>query len=923
MGKLGEFWRRLRFFWRREQLEDELGEEMRFHLEMKILENIDAGMSPGEARRAARLQFGNEPLAREDSRDSWGFRGLDELAGDLRFAFRSYAKNPTFTLTALLTLALSIGVGTTVFAMVNAVMFRPLPYPDLDRLVRVWMVNEELGVDVGRQRRRNQSMSPIEGVDWRDRSKIFEEMRVFSYFNDVSLLGDGVYALPTVLMMEQQLFELLGMQPMLGRLPLGEEAAGEEYVYAEQGVLLLQHHFWQTHFGGDPDIIGKRVHIEHGSIRMPRTVIGVMPPGFVLADRTVDAFIPVRIDEAWASQRNRTYRAHMVIAKLKSGMSLSEAQVRADVFAAGLEKQHPERPVGWRPKLVPIADDAVGDLYAAMTALLGAVALILLVACSNLANLFLMRASVRTKEIAVRSAIGAGRGRLIRQMLVESLCLAVAGGALGLGLAAAGIHFLRAASPDAHGWSANLVQLDALDLDLSVVLFAAAATIAMGLFFGLIPGVLASKPDLNRTLKDAGRGSVSSHSRRLQNSLVVAQVALAVVIVVGAGLLVRSFVAIYRQGPGITYERMLSVHVKFSTREDRTATRTMGLETPLERHAAYLGFLVRRWRSIDDKLNALPGVTGVAGVQRLVFDGFVQNIPTKIQGRAEEIAPLWKGVTPSYFSVAAVPLIRGRLFDERLDLDVAWDMARFGGSRKSPVLVNQAFVRRYLPNEDAVGKLLRAGRHWEKIIGVVGDVRELGMNQPAPPIVYSCMNQYGGERCDLIIRTETDPLSLAPAVRKIILEGAPDAAVERFRLLEDVVRDSTYLLNYSVLILSTLGGLALLLAAIGVYGTLSYSVRERTREIGLRMALGAGRAQVLGTVLRRGFGLVGAGVAIGLVAAAGLTRFLGNLLFGVEALDLSTFAMVCFVLLATALLASYLPARRAANVDPMTALRHE
>ena len=707
MGKLGELWRRLLFFCRREQLEDELGEEMRFHLEMKIQENIDAGMSRVEARRAAQLQFGNGTLAREDSRESWGFRGLDELAGDLRFAFRSYAKNPAFTLTALLTLALSIGVGTTVFAMVNAVMFRPLPYPDLDRLVRVWMVNEELG------------------IDWRDRSGIFEEFGTFALRNGL-LLGEGASAWPTSLTMEQQVFELLGMRPMLGRLPLREDAtAGNEF----EGVMLLQHHFWQTQFGAKSDVIGSQIHMETPD-RRTYTVIGVMAPGFVLANRTVDTFVPVRIEEAWAAKRSVGYRPHMVIAKLKPGISLSEAQARADVFAAGLEKQHPERPSGWRPKLIPITDDAVGELYPAMKALLSAVALILLVACSNLANLFLMRASVRAKEIAVRSAIGAGRWRLIRQMLVESLCLAVAGGALGLGLAAFGIHLLKAASPDEHGWAANLVQLDALDLDLRAVLFAAAAAVAMGVFYGLIPAVLASKPDLNRTLKDAGRGSVSSHGRRLRNSLVVAQVALTVVIVVGAGLLVRSFVAIYRQGPGIRYDRTLSVHVVFSTSEDRETSRNMG-ETGREKYAAFQRLLLRRWRSSYDKLNALPGVTGIAGVQKLVFDGFVQNITTQVQGRTEEISPLYKAVTPSYFSVAAVPLIRGRPFDELEDLDGT----QFGGSKEPDALVNQAFVRRYFPDEDAIGKLISwtGGRHWDKIIGVVGDVRELGMNQPAPP----------------------------------------------------------------------------------------------------------------------------------------------------------------------------------------------
>ena len=906
---------KLKSLLRRGQLDAELEEEVAFHLEMRERQLRDQGLSPEKAQHEARKRFGNQTKTREDSRAYWGFRGLDELARDLRFAFRSYANNPTFTLTALLTLALSIGVGTTVFAMVNAVMFNPLPYPDLDRLVRVWMVNDELGVDVERQRRRNQSMSPIDGVDWRDRSGIFEEFGTFALRNGL-LLGDGASAWATSLTMEQQVFEFLGMQPMLGRLPLRQDATGGNEF---EGVILLQHHFWQTQFGGKSDVIGSQIHMDTPD-RRTYTVIGVMPPGFVLANRAVDTFIPVRIDEAWAAKRSVGYRPHMVIAKLKPGISLSEAQARADVFAAGLEKQHPERPSGWRPKLIPITDDAVGELYPAMKALLSAVALILLIACSNLANLFLMRASVRAKEIAVRSAIGAGRGRLIRQMLVESLCLAAAGGTLGLGLAAAGIHFLRAASPNTHGWAASLVQLDALNLDLSVVLFATAATVAMGVFYGLIPAVVASKPDLNRTLKDVGRGSVSSHSRHLQNSLVAAQVALAVVIVVGAGLLVRSFVATYRQGPGLRYDQTLSVHVALSIREDFAASRTMG-ETGQGKQMAYQGLLVRRWQSIYEKLNALPGVTGVAGAQRLVFDGWVQNITTKIQGRTAEIAPLWKAVTPSYFSVMGVPLVQGRLFGHQ-----NWDVKRLersGGSKEPDALVNQAFVRSYFSDEDAIGKLISwtGGRTWDRIIGIVGDVRELGMNQPAPPIVYSAM--ITSQKYDLIIRTETDPLSLAPAVRKIILEGAPDAAVERFRTLESVVRDSTYLLNYSVLILSALGGLALLLAAIGIYGTLSYSVRERTREIGLRMALGASQGSVTELALRQGLIGVCIGIGIGLAAASLLTQFLTSVLYGVAPFDAVTFVVVGVIMLATACVASYLPARWATSVDPMTALRHE
>ena len=902
-----------RNLFRRSQLDQELDEEIAFHLEMREKEYTEQGMSVEQARHAARRRFGNGTLVKEDTRQTWGLRRFDELRQDLVFGFRSFRKNPGFTATLLVTLALGVGVGTAIFSVINAVLLQPPPYENADRLVMVWDVNESRGIDVEFQRRTADSMGPAEFRDWQDKSGVFDKMVGFSAF--ITALSD--LEPPEEFFIYRTspgLFDLIGTQPMLGRgfSPEDEKEGGEK-------VLILFHDFWRQHFASDPNAIGKTVRLRDE----PYTVIGVMPPGFNFYNRQADALAPM----PWTDRLlrfSRNYRNWKVMAQLKPGTDLSETQAQADVFAANLARDYPESSEGWGVRLVPVTEDSAGSLFLAMQALLGAIGCVLLITCTNVANLLMVKASGRSKEIAVRSAIGAGRRRLIRQMLTESLCLSAVGGALGLGIAFFLVEQFRTMLPYRHTWAKYVVQAESIAVDGWVVGFAFAVTVATGLLFGLLPALGASKTDLNESLKDVGQGSVGGRKhRRTRDVLVVCEVALAVVMVIGATLLVRSSLALYRQGPGFRADNTLSISVRVPTQDLREQMEGEGLEQ--DQAAQKFNFALRSRQShVFEAVKALPGVESVAAVSRVPLNGFYVVVDHTIQNHlpatpSDIPRAVVARVTTNYFSQFGIPLLQGRTFESRDSPDTP-----------RVVVINRELKRRYFRGENPIGRRIRWGAPdseweapWETIVGVVGDVHVAGMQEPPIPALYRSIEQMPRPVWALLVRTPNDPLAWLPDVRKTIAAAVPGTVVSRPQTVAKIVADSAYQLNYSMLMMTGLAVLALVLAVVGLYGVLSQTVRERTKEIGLRMALGAARRDILAEVVGHGVSRVALGVGFGLIGSAVLGRFLSNLLFGIGPNDALTFVGVAAALLLTAVVAAYIPARRAAGVDPMIILRHE
>jgi predicted permease len=569
--------------------------------------------------------------------------------------------------------------------------------------------------------------------------------------------------------------------------------------------------------------------------------------------------------------------------------------------------------------VIPSAEDAAGELRPGMLALLGAVACVILITCANVANLLLVQASARGKELAVRSALGAGRWRLVRQLTTESMALAAVGGTLGLALACGAVRYFQTVLPDRNFHGRLLVQAEAIHMNLAVVLFAVGVTLAAGLLSGMIPALRASKPDFNQALKDAGQGSVGGRrGRSVRDVLVIAEVAVAVVLVVAATLLARSLLAMYGRGPGYRPDRLMCLQVTMSYEE--LEEKAKGL--PQQEARALYRNASRSFRErLYAELRNIPDLDGFASMSVVPMSSYYQLSNFEIEGRVVEPgASPPRAVSPTvhadYFRLLGIPLIRGRFFGPQDRLD------------SPPVMiVCREFARRYFPGEDPVGKRLRwsgskPDAPWIQIVGVVGDIREDGMDRPSQPYAYFPEEQ-GWFAGYLALRGRNDPMKLLPLVRRAVRNADPRATLFRPRRMAEVVRDSTWRLNYSAMLLGGLAGLSLLLAVVGVYGVLSFSVRERTQEIGVRMALGGARPQILGMVLRHGVGLAGAGVALGLGAAALVTRFLKTLLYGVTPLDLATFVAVGVALVGAAFLASYLPAQRATRLQPMRALRYE
>ncbi len=888
MGQLRVFSARLHGLFRREEVLGDIDEEMRSHLEMQVEANVERGMPPAEARRAALRSFGNFDSLRERAYDVRGGGVIETFLQDVRYALRMLAKRPGFTAVAALTLALGVGANTAIFSVVEAVLLRALPYRHAGRLVVVW---EHYRPEGGKPN----TVNPANFLDWRDQAKSFDQMAAF-YDLRANLTGVGEPEEVPLQAATPNFFTLLGAGAAVGRTFTPEDAKGEP-----AQVAVLSHGLWQRRFGRSSGVIGRVVKLNGNDY----TVIGVMPPGFKWFikessrnGRPPELWVPREFSEQHRD-RNASGRFMQAVGRLAPGVSRQRAQAEMDTIAARLEEQHASHNKGWGVTLVPLRDQLAGELKPAILVLLGAVGFVLLIACVNVANLLLARAAGRHKEIAIRSAMGAGRRRIVRQLLTESLLLALLGGALGLLLSRWCVEALIALSPT------SLIGVGEVGLNLPVLAFTLAVSLLTGVAFGLVPALEVSRVDFGESLKETSRGNAGSpRGRRLRDALVVAEVGLALVLLVGAGLMMRSFLRLQAVHPGFDAANLLTLRVLLPP-----------VKYPDD--AKVVDF----YRQAVAGFKSLPGVRSASAVSALPFADPGAATDFTIEGRpapapGETLYTDVRVVDEAYFRTMNIPVVAGRTF-----------LVQEAVEDRKVAVVNEEMVRRFFPGENPVGKRISVGMwdepHPTEIIGVVGDARYSKLESELRPMVYFTPPQLVYRSMTLILRTGGDPEGLVAAARREILAIDKDQPVADVRTMESWLAESVARTRFGTLLLGAFAGLALILAAAGIYGVMSYSVAQRRNEIGVRMALGSQARDVLRLVLGQGLALVLVGVACGVLGALALTRVMASLLYGVSATDPLTFAALALLLTVISMLACYLPARRAARVDPLTALRYD
>jgi putative ABC transport system permease protein len=898
-----ELARRLLMLFRRRQFDADLDEEMRLHRELREREEIERGLSPKEAHYAAQRRFGNDLVLREESRDMWGWNWLENLMQDIRFGLRMFLKSPGFAGLAILILALGVGADTAVFSALDATLLRPLPYPSPRQLVMVW------GVDaLGCCRHGGLVFSAPNFLEFKEENRVFKNVGTF---DGAGFTLTGV-ASPEHLRagrVTSDFFQVLAVRPMLGRTFLPEDdMAGRDH------VTLLSYGLWQRRFGSDPQILGQTIRLD----AVPYTVVGVLPRDF---DFSIPGYYGPR--DLWVPAvltRDNSERAHNylnVIARLKPGVTARQAQADLNAVAAQLRREYSTssgQAWGAAPemeehsgviagaKTEPLHDEIYGDIAPLLWILFGAVGFVLLIACANVANLQLARASAREKEIAVRVTLGAGRLRVIRQLLTESVLLALLGGGLGLLLAVGGVRVLSGLQP------AGLPRSTTLSINVVVLVYSLVLSLVTGLLFGLAPA-LHSWGSLDVSLRQGGRMSTSGANRsRLRNLLMVSEVALSAVLLIGAGLLVRSFVKLLAVKPGFEIGGIQTLPLNLPKYSYPNAW---------QQAAFYRGLL--------ERVGTLPGVKAVGVINDLPLSSDSDSDSFNIEGRAPADGSRHTGssqdrlASPGYFRAMGIPLIAGRTFTEA------------DASAAPPVVVVSAsFAHRFFPSANPLGQRLTFGETgpWATIVGVVGDVRDLGLDADPDIDIYAPYQQsvlpYNPlNYMTLVIRAEGDPRSLAAGVLNTLHGLDKDLPLPAPESMAAVYAGSLEERRFDLLLLGTSAAIGVILAAVGIYGVISYSTAQRTHEVGIRMALGATTQDVLLQVVGRGLLLTTMGVAMGLAGALALARVLRNMLFGVTASDPATFAGVSLLLIAIAALACYVPARRATKVDPMVALRYE
>ncbi|HEY2375660.1 MAG TPA: ABC transporter permease [Gemmatimonadaceae bacterium] len=890
-------------FWRsHDRRNEDLNDEIRAHLEMATRDRIARGESPEEAARNARREFGDVTTVREVTGDMWSGQSLDRLMQDLRWAIRSVTRAPGFALVAILTLALGIGANTAIFSVVNGVLLEPLPFPHSNQLVFITSQFPTLGFD-------QFPVDAAEYLEFHERNRSFSDVGAYV----TSAVNIGAAGQPPARVNSgiatASLFHTLGVSPRMGRAFTDEETRPNA-----APVAVLSSELWQSTFAGERDIVGRQIDVDG----VKTTVVGVMPPGFDVHDQNVKIWLPLTLDPA---QRQQYRGGHflLLIGRLASNVTLARARVELQSLLAQWPAQdgadpnaapgapgfvHTPTTTKHRLRYDDLQKDVVGSIGTALVVLQAAVGLVLLIACANMANLMLMRAETRHKELAVRAALGAGRGRLMRQFVTESLVFSLAGGLAGLALAYWGVHALVAAN------AGSIPRASSVALDGRVLLFTLLLSITTGLLFGLAPLLHLSTRSIGLTLRDAGSRTTAAASRnRVRRGLVVAEMAFAVMLVVGAGLLLRSFWNLMRVDSGFDHSHLTTFGVVLPLATYRDSTRPVAF-----------------FNDLTGRLGAVPGVQSVAAMSGLPPRRQVNANDTSIEGYVPtpngpaQNVDYYQYVTSNYVSTMGIPVVAGRAFGPS------------DGPLSTPVvMINQTMAKLFYENTSPVGRRVQPGgsKVWFTIVGVLKDVKQGGVDSRTGTELYFDYEQQPATRgfaplnMNVVIRSPLEPAALATTVRRTVNALDPTLPIVSFRSMDDVFSDSVSRPRFLAQLLGIFAVVALALAAIGTYGVLAYSVAVRRRELGIRMALGSSQQGLLSLVLRQGMALAALGLVAGLLGALAVTRLASSLLFGVKPADPLTFIGVAVFMMVVAFLACLVPARRATRVDPLVALKAE
>ena len=882
---LRELTRRLLMLLRRRHFDADLDEEMRLHRELREQEEIERGLSPKESHYAAQRRFGNELVLREESRDMWGWNWLENLFQDIRYGLRMLVKKPGFTAVAVLTLALGIGANTAIFTVVNSVVLRPLALPQPERVVRLWEAVEHSDW--------SGSISYPNLRDWQDQNTVFEGISAL-LDADFNLEGKGGPAHVPGVLVSPNFFRVMGVKPRLGRTFSGDESEP-----GHSRVAVVSEALWRSQLGGDPNIVGRSVPVNAQDF----TIIGVMPASFRFPWSEVQVWVPLVPDPSWESDRDD--RMVEAFGRLKEGVTLAGARGQMTTIARRLAQEYPKTNRDRTVRMMPLIEAKVGDVRQPLWVLQCAVAFIFLIALANVTNLLLSRATRRQKEFAVRTALGAGRWRLTRQLLGESLLLTLLGAALGWVLAIWGVRFLVAVDPH------SIPRLDEIHLDARVAVLTVAFALVGAVGLGAAMALKTSRWNLHETLKEGGRGTPGGGRRSLNKLLVIAETATALVLAIGAGLLAKSLWLLLEVDPGVDVHHVLTMHLAPSEAK---------YSGP---HPAWTFY-----EPLLEKVEAIPGVHAAGLVTFLPIQRAWCNGEILVEGHTPSPGgngpwAEYRAVSTSYYRAIGIPLVRGRYFtaDDNEQTSLA-------------VVINQTFAKDYLSGQDPLGKHVQlGGPPWATIVGVARDVRQAGLATPPLPEVDFPYRQaalipgwpanFFTQSMSLVLALSGEPTGIVAAVRRAARSVDPAQPVFLVETMEQIIADSTSGQRFYAWLLGAFAILALVLAALGTYGLLAYQVGERSHEIGTRMALGASQKDVLRLVVGEGLKLTLVGVAIGLAGALALTRFLSSLLWDVRPTDAFAFTAASLILLAVALVACFIPARRATRVDPVVALRHE
>ena len=886
MTSYRRFRRWLRATLHRSRTEHDMDAELQFHLESFANDLIRTGVPREEACRRAKIEFGGLELTKENCRDARRANVVESLLQDLRFGVRTLRKSPAFTAIAILTLALGIGANTAIFSVVHTVLLKPLPFPDSDRLVQVWE-------KVSLPNYQNDQNNPAPGnfADWKTQSTAFEDIGAYRN-RSFNLTGSGEALRVEGEQVSASLFSLLKVNATLGRIFTAEDdqPAGRHVVVIGNGL-------WKSRFASDATILGKSILLDGESY----SVIGVMPQNFHFPDPDDQLWVPLALTPQDLANHGSHYL--LVVARLKHGVALAQAQAELQGIAQHLTQLYPDSNTGVQTNVVGLREEIIGPVRAELLALFAAVGLVLLIACANLANLLLGRASARYREIGIRMALGAGRIRILRQLLTENALLVLLGCALGLLFARWGLLALKLLSPP------HIPRMDEIHLDTSVLLFSLGISVFAGVLFGALPALQATRDNVNQFLKEGARESSAGARLRSRSLLVVLETALGVIVVIAAGLLLRSFLLLESVPLGFQPQSVLTFRViprgeRYSQPSDRTAFYQQAIE----------------------RIAALPGVKSAAAVSFIPLTFARSSKGFSIEGRASAAQgqiPMagFDVVTPSYFESLRIPLRSGR--------DFSWRDTPQG---QRVVIINEAMARAYWSGQDPLGHRINLGTSennsdpWLMVVGIVGDIRDFDVLTAPRPTLYLPVSQADDASYilrDWVVRTSGDPLALASSLRAAMRQVDPDLPVSRVQTLEQLWGVSIAPQRFNLWLFGSFAAVALILAAIGIHGVMAYNVAQRTREIGIRMAMGARRSDVLRLVLTQSILPAAAGVLLGLSVALALTRLMASLLFGLTATDPATFAAVAILLILVALAATYMPARRATKVDPLVALRYE